>query len=262
MDGKYTLMAKIACVYKITNQVDNKLYVGSTTDFNSRKRGHLSNLSRNKHHSLYLQNAYNKYGKENFIFEILEFCPNEQLIIREQFWHDLLQPEYCMMKNVKFHYGMKRSKETCQKISMANTGKRCSATTKEKLRLVNLGKKHSPETKRKISKALNANENFIKMIHSKERSLKIKQTIMNNGGYKISESTKIKISETLKAKHQSSATAIMVEQYNLSGILLHIYPTFSAAEKDNNLWAGSLSHRLNTLKNELYKGYIWKIKNQ
>ena len=57
-------------IYRIQNKITNDFYVGSSLHFKQREKQHLYNLKHNKHHSSYLQNAWNKYGEENFIFEI------------------------------------------------------------------------------------------------------------------------------------------------------------------------------------------------
>ena len=59
-------------VYKITNLVNGKVYIGSSVNIKSRKWKHFYSLSHNKHQNQHLQRAYNKYGKENFSFEILK----------------------------------------------------------------------------------------------------------------------------------------------------------------------------------------------
>ena len=60
-------------VYKITNTVDGKVYVGSTTiDFGWRWSNHKSALRKNKHCNIHLQRAWNKYGESAFTFEVLE----------------------------------------------------------------------------------------------------------------------------------------------------------------------------------------------
>ena len=41
-----------------------------------------------------MQNAWNKYGENAFIFEVIEECKIEDLINREQFFIDNLNPEY------------------------------------------------------------------------------------------------------------------------------------------------------------------------
>jgi group I intron endonuclease len=75
-------------IYKIINLINNKVYVGSTQkSFISRYKSHYEKLRINKHIGyLHLQNAVNKYGIENFKFEILEECEKEQCIEKETFW--------------------------------------------------------------------------------------------------------------------------------------------------------------------------------
>lgn len=74
-------------IYVIRNTSNNKLYIGSAKNIKQRLHEHNSMLRRNKHHSKYLQNSYNKY--ENcFLFSILEKCNIDNLINREQYWID------------------------------------------------------------------------------------------------------------------------------------------------------------------------------
>lgn len=60
-------------IYKIRNIVNNKIYVGSThKSFNMRFKTHINLLNTNKHENSLLQNAWNKYGNDCFVFEIIE----------------------------------------------------------------------------------------------------------------------------------------------------------------------------------------------
>lgn len=59
-------------IYKITNIINNKYYVGSSLDLMSRKANHFRKLKTNRHHCAHLQNAWNKYGEENFKWEVIE----------------------------------------------------------------------------------------------------------------------------------------------------------------------------------------------
>lgn len=59
-------------IYKIRCLINNKLYIGWCKNFYVRKRTHLQHLKRNNHHSIKLQYAWNKYGSDNFVFEIIE----------------------------------------------------------------------------------------------------------------------------------------------------------------------------------------------
>ena len=89
-------------VYKITNIINSKIYVGSSAvSIENRWKSHLSDLRCNKHHSGRLQNAWNKYGKDSFVFEILEECPKEDVLKVEQRYIDELNPFYniCRVKN-------------------------------------------------------------------------------------------------------------------------------------------------------------------
>ena len=84
-------------IYMILNIHNNKCYVGSTKNFYKRKLEHFRLLILNKHHSNYLQRSYNKYGRDKFIFIVLEECEENYLLEREIFWIDLkksLQPKY------------------------------------------------------------------------------------------------------------------------------------------------------------------------
>lgn len=60
------------CIYGIKNLINKKLYIGMTISFRQRKYKHLKDLRAGKHHSFYLQNAWNKYGEENFEFIIID----------------------------------------------------------------------------------------------------------------------------------------------------------------------------------------------
>ena len=59
-------------IYKIRNLVNGNFYVGSTTSRKERWRTHRNKLRGNRHHCKHLQAAWNKYGEERFIFEVVE----------------------------------------------------------------------------------------------------------------------------------------------------------------------------------------------
>ena len=78
-------------IYQIRNLVNGKIYIGSAVNLRKRMHKHSSNLRHNKHCNIKLQNAYNKYGKDNLVFEVVELVPNkEQLLDREQYYIDTL----------------------------------------------------------------------------------------------------------------------------------------------------------------------------
>lgn len=82
---------KISGVYKIENIINGKLYIGSSINIYKRWGEHKRLLRINKHHSYKLQNAWNKYGKNNFKFEIIKVFNGkiDELRKLEQYYLDL-----------------------------------------------------------------------------------------------------------------------------------------------------------------------------
>jgi group I intron endonuclease len=81
---------ELSGVYIITNKVNGKFYVGSGKSIFSRWYNHTRQLKNETHINYKLQRAFNKYGSENFKFEILELHPVEGLDSCEQKYLDLL----------------------------------------------------------------------------------------------------------------------------------------------------------------------------
>lgn len=81
-----TNLPKTAGIYAIVNVLNNKKYVGSTSNLNKRYRQHFNLLSKNKHVNAHLQHAFNKYGNSSFEFWILEQCEDitDTLLLLEQ----------------------------------------------------------------------------------------------------------------------------------------------------------------------------------
>jgi len=76
-------------IYKITNKINGKVYIGSSNKVNIRWNNHKSSLRNNRHANEHLQRSWNRYGEESFIFEIIEAVEDDsQLLIREQFYID------------------------------------------------------------------------------------------------------------------------------------------------------------------------------
>jgi hypothetical protein len=72
----------------------------------------------------YILSAILKYGYSQFSLEILEYCDPNNLIKREQYYLDLLQPEYNLLKFAKSSSGKKHSLETRLKISNSHLGEK------------------------------------------------------------------------------------------------------------------------------------------
>ena len=62
-------MTILCGIYQIKNIINNKSYIGQSTDINKRIAKHKASLRHNKHNNSHLQNAYNKYGEDKFVFK-------------------------------------------------------------------------------------------------------------------------------------------------------------------------------------------------
>lgn len=85
-------------VYKIINLKTKDLYIGSSIQIEKRFLRHKRDLRNNKHHSIILQRAWNKYKEENFKFEIIEECLEENLRAKEEYYLLNLKPVYNICK--------------------------------------------------------------------------------------------------------------------------------------------------------------------
>lgn len=70
-------------VYAIKNTVNNKMYIGSSTDLKMRKSVHISSLRGGYHSNDSLQSDWNKYGEQSFSFDVIEFVSPELLVEKE-----------------------------------------------------------------------------------------------------------------------------------------------------------------------------------
>lgn len=191
-------------VYEIVNLVNGKRYIGSSKNIFKRFCEHKKALLKNKHHSIALQRAWNKYGESNFQFNVILFCSVENNLRKEQEIIDALCPEYNIAKNTKAPMlGRNHSQETISKMKLVHTGMTYSLETKKKISRNNLGKKLSNETKIKISEA---HKGLKPSKETRERMSVSKIGNIINLGRKLTEEHKLKISNSGKGRKVSEET--------------------------------------------------------
>lgn len=240
MQIDYSLFNKSG-IYRITNLVNNKSYIGSSCNLYNRLYEHFRYLRLNRHANSKLQAAYNKYGKENFKYEIITFGPCDYCFKIEQLCFDVYKPEY------NFYL----------KAEMTN-------------------RKLSEETKKKIG--IKSRQKFLDNPNLKNvlKESRNKKQVWNKGKTEVySQETKEKMSNAAKKSYKNKlgnpdvrkkATCSSVETnripvgiYNKNGKLVQEFYSISEAIKLLNLSesaSGNISTGLNL--NKIRYGYYWK----
>lgn len=213
-------------IYTITNLVNGKMYVGYTTNFTDRKSQHFTTLENQNHKNKHLQNAFNKYGKESFIFEILEECEYQFLTSQEHYWTTILSTH-----NRKYGYN--------QLPTNPNTG-------------VNKGYKNviSEEGRRKRK------ENYI---FTPALQVACKESIK-----KAQEAIKIKgrtREHTLNHVKSKSKNYRQIQAFNIKdGTLFGTYDLMSEASEATNTGRSSIHNNVHGIS-KCTKNFIFKYKD-
>lgn len=141
-------------IYCINNKVTNKKYIGQSKHVKERWSKHKNELNSNKHFNSYLQNAWNKYGSENFEFYVLEYCNidklNEKEIYYINFYNTTCRDCGYNLKSGGQNCPVKYSEETKQKLSNSIT-KSYQVPGRKEIQSINaLSQWANPEIKEKI----------------------------------------------------------------------------------------------------------------
>lgn len=132
-------------IYMWTNKVNGKIYIGSSVDLSKRLRNYFntSYLSDLKD-IMIIYKALLAHGFDNFRLDILEHCKPSELINREQYYIDLLKPDYNILKVAGSSLGVKRSIETIAKIreGALSRSEEALAKNREHLKILNASQKH------------------------------------------------------------------------------------------------------------------------
>lgn len=140
MEYRYEGHSLKSGIYKITNKLNGRIYIGSAKRFKERWQSHAYSLRKQKHSNKFLQADFNKCGEEAFVFEVIEVTEGkskeERLLIEEKYikeYYDkkgntcynlttrAVSPEGCELKNSE-ETKIKRS--NASKAQWENTNRR------------------------------------------------------------------------------------------------------------------------------------------
>jgi len=162
--GGIKMINNVSGIYKITNKINNKMYIGSSKNIFSRWSYHINDLLLNKHHSYKLQNEFNKFGIDIFTFEIIRVVNNENELkdIEQKYMDDYKCYEDDIGYNVSISSKIKKTKLDL-KIELDNIEKE-----KRKLKKIEQNKiipeKKVKEIKQKINPFCENNNEIIRAI--------------------------------------------------------------------------------------------------
>jgi group I intron endonuclease len=204
-------------VYKLTNLINNRIYIGSAKEFKERWKQHHYALKKNKHSNKFLQADYNKCGEDAFKFEVLEVISGEKqdrLLIEEKYilqFFDKGEMCYnlCNRAISREGIGSNNPLKTKEKmsISMKEAWKRMSAETRQRRSELIRAAHLTPEAKQKIKDKWQDKEykekmkQYSKQIGGWNKGLKFPQYSGINHhmyGKNHSQQTINKIKETIK----------------------------------------------------------------
>lgn len=151
MQLEFISQSSFGYIYKITNKINGKVYIGQTINLNDRWK-HYRNLHCKSQPKIY--NALKKYGVDSFLFTVIDDAQDiETLNFLEEIYiacFDSIETGYNSRPG-----GLNTipTNETKRKMSQARKGKHLSDETKRKISLSRVGRFLSPEHKQKISEA-------------------------------------------------------------------------------------------------------------
>lgn len=235
-------------IYKIRNIVNNKCYVGSAVNYRKRKNKHISELERGIHHCEHLQRAWIKYGRDQFVFEIIEKVElKSRLILREQYWIDFYSFKNiynsCPVAYSRLGYVM--PEEIKRKISKANKGHKLSEETKKKISDANKGRKHSEQSKKKMSESRKGRKAW-------NKGLETPENIKN----KISNSLRGRTSPMKGRKHSKETIQKMSENRSGEGNSRAVFTNEQAKQIREEYALGEISQRNLAKKYGVSRGAI------
>lgn len=166
-------------IYRWNNLITNKSYIGSAKSIRGRFSIYYSTNSVQRklaEGNSAIYSAILKYGYENFSIDILEYCDISSLIEREQYYIDLLEPEYNILKIAYSREGAKHTEITKSSIGLKRLGRKHTEEAKLKMREIAVLRKGEETSFYGKNHSL---ESLLKMSMNRSIQVKVLDTVLN-----------------------------------------------------------------------------------
>lgn len=125
-------------IYKIINLTNENVYIGSSINLGRRFASYYSFKYIDRRQTSLICKALLKNGYSKFRLEVLEYCPVENVLEREQYYLDLLKPKYNILTTAGSSLGYKHTQETLAKFKL----RKHSEDTLEKFKARTFSQEH------------------------------------------------------------------------------------------------------------------------
>lgn len=251
-------------VYKITSKSLGKMYIGSSVDIGLREKRHMNNLKNNRHTNHKLQDHYNRFGKEDILFEVVEIVNDvNDLIPAEQRWMTVLQTVlngFNICPTAGNTLGYRHTDKTKKFLSRMQIGKKLSAEQKRKIGNSLMGKIVTEETRRKISESNKGKPKSESHKQKMSQSAKKRKPISEETRQKLSHISKNRIRTKEWCQKISNSNKTPILQYDLSHNVISEYDSVKDASIKTGIIRTSISNVLNG-KSKTAGGFIWEYKS-
>ncbi len=227
-------------IYRIVNKKNGRQYVGSAVLLRRRGQSHIRELIKGVHHNIHLQNDFDKYGADSFLFEVIEFViftdlktlwAIEQIHLDK--YYDYQKQCYNIQRYTDQFHITEHSLETIEKIRKALLARPpMKQEVKDKISISNKGKPKAPAHCEAMSKARVG----LKMNLTDDQRAIIRNRMLGNT-WKVgiptihTEDTKRNISIKNKGKVYEYNCNV-VYKFDLTGVLLQKYPSIKQAARE------------------------------
>lgn len=267
---------KVSGIYKILNKINGKFYIGRATCIYNRVNTHVSMLRGNRHPNIHLQRAWNKYGKDVFVFSVVQIGLKSDLIELEQYYLDTLKPKYNISDSATSNSADRWTPEFRKAISDSKIGKKLNITEEDRINRRNRALKNLSKDRRVKISQYTKDGKYIRDWDSMKEAAEyysINSCVISScvrrvhnyaAGFRWSYKGEV-LQELLPSKRVYPKKVIKnrkpVIQYSLSGEYINEFDSLTSAQEQTGVAMASIIRQIQGKVKRAGK-FKWEFKNK